>query len=246
MIQINHLLPQKATPLSDTVFNNELPTLQGGRFELGFISAFTSSLALSYTTGKSNDPLAIMGIGAAIGGTAEALGGGKFANGAVTGAFVGLFNHGMHPPQKKVPSQQWLEQKAQAIIEWERNREQGVINNTKPKGQQIFDLNFPGFSNDESYYGWANDPASNKVTIEIEGKQYTANFDFRPSTENPRSNLVTSLTTAGVSGYYGASFVGSYQIILNSHVWGNSVHHVGILYMDKEAYQAISAYIYKQ
>ena len=83
-------------PLSGAVFNKELPTVQGGRFELGFISAFTSSLALSYTTGKSNDPLAIMGIGAAIGGTAEALGGGKFANGAVTGAFVGLFNHGMH------------------------------------------------------------------------------------------------------------------------------------------------------
>ncbi len=82
--------------MSGVVFNKELPTVQGGRFELGFISAFTSSLALSYTTGKSNNPLAIMGIGAAIGGTAEALGGGKFANGAVTGAFVGLFNHGMH------------------------------------------------------------------------------------------------------------------------------------------------------
>ncbi len=88
-------------PLSGAVFNKEVPTVQGGRFELGFISAFTSSLALSYTTGKSNDPLAIMGIGAAIGGTAESLGGGKFANGAITGAFVGLFNHGMHPPQSK-------------------------------------------------------------------------------------------------------------------------------------------------
>jgi ABC-type xylose transport system permease subunit len=40
-----------------------------------------------------------MGIGdkvilsAVIGGTAEALGGGKFANGAVTGAYVMMFNH---------------------------------------------------------------------------------------------------------------------------------------------------------
>jgi len=96
MTQLKPLPPQKATPLSGAVFNKELPTVQGGRFELGFISAFTSSLALSYTTGKSNDPFAIMGIGAAIGGTAESLGGGKFANGAITGAFVALFNHGMH------------------------------------------------------------------------------------------------------------------------------------------------------
>jgi len=97
-----HLPYKKATPMSGAVFNKELPTVQGGRFELGFISAFTSSLALSYTTGKSNDPLAIMGIGAAIGGTAEALGGGKFANGAVTGAFVGLFNDMMHQSSRNV------------------------------------------------------------------------------------------------------------------------------------------------
>ena len=36
-------------------------------------------------------------IAAVIGGTAEALGGGKFANGAVTGAFVMAFNHLMEP-----------------------------------------------------------------------------------------------------------------------------------------------------
>ena len=35
-------------------------------------------------------------VGATLGGTAEALGGGKFANGAITGAFVVLFNHLAH------------------------------------------------------------------------------------------------------------------------------------------------------
>lgn len=39
--------------------------------------------------------------GAAIGGTAEALGGGKFANGAITGAFVGMFNHARHQGQNQ-------------------------------------------------------------------------------------------------------------------------------------------------
>ncbi len=34
-------------------------------------------------------------ISAALGGTAEALGGGKFANGAVTGAYVIIFQHQM-------------------------------------------------------------------------------------------------------------------------------------------------------
>jgi hypothetical protein len=42
--------------------------------------------------GIENDGVKIM-ISAAIGGTAEALGGGKFANGAVTGAYVMMLNH---------------------------------------------------------------------------------------------------------------------------------------------------------
>ena len=37
---------------------------------------------------------------AAIGGTAEALGGGKFANGAITGAYVVLFNHATYTTTK--------------------------------------------------------------------------------------------------------------------------------------------------
>ncbi|MDR0969398.1 MAG: hypothetical protein LBM67_02520 [Lentimicrobiaceae bacterium] len=40
-------------------------------------------------------------LSAVLGGTAEALGGGKFANGAITGAFVMLFNHLQHEGQNK-------------------------------------------------------------------------------------------------------------------------------------------------
>ena len=39
---------------------------------------------------------------AALGGTAESLGGGKFANGAVTGAFVVMFNDMLHENRKAV------------------------------------------------------------------------------------------------------------------------------------------------
>ena len=37
---------------------------------------------------------------AVVGGTASALGGGKFANGAVTGAYTMLFNHIAHPQKR--------------------------------------------------------------------------------------------------------------------------------------------------
>ena len=108
MTELEHIRDQKAIPflvmpLSIAVLNKYLRTTKGGRFELGFISAFTSSPGLSLIDGISNNPIAIMGMGAAIGGTAESLGGGKFANGAITGDFVGLFNDGMHPQQSKDP-----------------------------------------------------------------------------------------------------------------------------------------------
>lgn len=67
---------------------------QGGKFEHGFMSGFVSSLGGSYVNDSKS-----LGYGdkvllaAAIGGTAEKLGGGKFANGAVTGAYVMMFNH---------------------------------------------------------------------------------------------------------------------------------------------------------
>ncbi len=73
----------------------------GGRFELGFLSGFASSLGASYSNKVSNKMGVMVGIAAAVGGTAEVLGGGKFANGAVTGAFVALFNHKNHNLQSK-------------------------------------------------------------------------------------------------------------------------------------------------
>ena len=67
---------------------------QKGKFEHGFLSGFVSSLGGSYSpnvNGVVNTAMA-----ATLGGTAETLGGGKFSNGAVTGAFVYLLNHAAH------------------------------------------------------------------------------------------------------------------------------------------------------
>jgi hypothetical protein len=76
-------------------FNGAMRYAQGGKFEHGFMSGFVSSLGGSYM--QSNDGNMSLGakvtMSAVIGGTAEKLGGGKFANGAVTGAYVMMFNH---------------------------------------------------------------------------------------------------------------------------------------------------------
>ncbi len=67
---------------------------QGMKYSNGLASRSMGSLSGAYSQGAS--PELQMLIAAGVGGTAEALGGGKFANGAITGAFVGLFNHARH------------------------------------------------------------------------------------------------------------------------------------------------------
>ena len=76
---------------------------QGGKFHHGFLSGFISSLGGSYVDKNRGDMTVTekIVISAAIGGTAEALGGGKFANGAVTGAYVYLLNHMSHAMQRE-------------------------------------------------------------------------------------------------------------------------------------------------
>jgi RHS repeat-associated protein len=78
-----------------------LAVAQGGKFGSGFLSAAASSVF-----GPKNDGTARLDgkqrlirvvKAAAVGGTASRIGGGKFANGAVTGAFVQAFNELQHP-----------------------------------------------------------------------------------------------------------------------------------------------------
>jgi RHS repeat-associated protein len=81
--------------LAHGIFNGGMRMAQGGKFEHGFLSGFVSSLGGSYM--QANAPHMSKGaqvaLAAVIGGTAEALGGGKFSNGAVTGAYVMMLNH---------------------------------------------------------------------------------------------------------------------------------------------------------
>lgn len=64
-------------------FNGAMRMAQDEKFEHGFLSGLLSSLGGSYIP-EIND-IVNTAMAAALGGTFEALGGGKFANGAVTG-----------------------------------------------------------------------------------------------------------------------------------------------------------------
>jgi RHS repeat-associated protein len=70
---------------------------QGGRYSEGFWSGFASS-ALGGTIGRAKTLGGQMTLAAIVGGTASKLGGGKFANGAVSGAFVHMYNFTAHLP----------------------------------------------------------------------------------------------------------------------------------------------------
>jgi hypothetical protein len=74
-----------------------LTEVQGGEFRHGFYAGFASSAASGPLHAAMPDSVTGRTVGAAIiGGTASALGGGKFANGAVSAAFTHLFNDEAH------------------------------------------------------------------------------------------------------------------------------------------------------
>lgn len=77
--------------------------IQGGKFEHGFLSGMASSLSAPLSEGQGMAERVALGV--VVGGTVEEIGGGKFANGAVTGAFTVLYNEMMHnltKPQQSI------------------------------------------------------------------------------------------------------------------------------------------------
>ena len=77
---------------------------QGGKFQHGFFSAAFSAGAETYT-GEIKFKAGKVLASSVVGGTASVLGGGKFANGAITGAYVMLSNEMSHQKQNKSNSE---------------------------------------------------------------------------------------------------------------------------------------------
>ena len=74
---------------------------QGGKWSAGFWSGFASSALAPLAQGAGTTE-AKVAISAIVGGTASELGGGKFANGAVTGAFVMMYNELGHESRQEI------------------------------------------------------------------------------------------------------------------------------------------------
>jgi len=76
---------------------------QGSTWHAGFWSGFASSALAPLAQGAGTTE-AKVAMSAIVGGTASELGGGKFANGAVTGAFVMMYNELGHSYKTNVPT----------------------------------------------------------------------------------------------------------------------------------------------
>ena len=184
-------------------------------------------------------------ISAAIGGTAEALGGGKFANGAVTGAYVMALNHMREQIQDKRqrsgPSKEWLENKANEAIEAEKAKIDNWIKGGG--GSTNVDLNYNDYSNSHGAFNLYNDPVTVDITLKIDGKDYPAVFRYNPSLTKA-ANIVTDVHPAGRSGYYGFSpgLKGMNHLWLNNARAGSKQFQIGFKFMKEDAYNAYLRY----
>ena len=77
--------------------------LQGGRFGHGFLSGFATQAAAGRIDGLKHSHHRVLAA-AVLGGTVSAATGGKFANGAITGAFSRAFNDEIHKSEDQAPS----------------------------------------------------------------------------------------------------------------------------------------------
>jgi RHS repeat-associated protein len=91
------------------IVQGAMAELQGGKFIQGFASGAVSGAAgplIGQVNGFEGAYAARVSIAAIVGGTASKLAGGNFANGAVSGAFVQMYNEEMHKPRYD-PRRDW-------------------------------------------------------------------------------------------------------------------------------------------
>ncbi len=151
----------------------------GGRFEHGLLSGFFASFAGSLIGSvNKNAPIELYAIlGAVVGGTAEVLGGGKFANGAVTGAFVGMFNHGLH--------QDKAEEKT-GLLEWgktsEKKKIEVLLNAARENGYTInlddyfYNIRFEPENGLGTSFNYSGIKTKKPVLVNLGGVEYKIYF----------------------------------------------------------------------
>jgi len=168
--------------LAHGAFTGGMRYAQGGKFEHGFMSGFVSSLGGSATNNTTMSVGARVTISAVTGGTAEKLGGGKFANGAVTGAYVMMFNHLMHSGKDNNPQESGNKERLslkdkdlpQKLID-----EMKVINKTGFQGSsvyELFDEESLSFGKNERYKVEVKEFDGSYVTITVVNPKFGPDF----------------------------------------------------------------------
>ena len=103
------LLTEVCRAAAHGVAQGGLAEVSGGEFEAGlyagaFSSAVGSLMQLESLKAYTGNIVTSTAIAAVVGGTASEMGGGKFINGAITGAFINMFNHSAHNRVDRVVS----------------------------------------------------------------------------------------------------------------------------------------------
>jgi hypothetical protein len=126
---------------------------QGGRYSAGFWSGFASS-ALSPLIGSARSFEGKVAMSAIVGGTASALGGGKFANGAVSAAFVMMYNEWAHDRQALVVDRAKRILQTSSISQKIKNRLHYLLSRNKVLYVDSYDKPSAGWK-DGIYRGWS-------------------------------------------------------------------------------------------
>lgn len=166
---------------------------------------------------------------------------GGFANGAITGAYVVLFNHLMEQGDK-IPSRKWMEMKAKEIIEFAKSQHEKGVNGESTYGDYL-DLNFEGYENINYLEKVDNHRLS--ISIKLDGQKYVFDFSYRPST-NPKANRMTSLKYSGTIKGYGVAPGDNgkmFMKIMNVRSPNNTSWEIGHFFMDNNTYNSVINYI---
>jgi RHS repeat-associated protein len=176
-------------------FQGGMSMFQGGKFIHGFAAGAMGSVSGAYTQGSSVDLQLIVAAG--VGGTAAAIGGGKFVNGAITGAYVALFNHLMHPPQTGGTPRKLADDDQENLLKKvnEATRQERVNNmaNNDPWNPEIddsisVDFNIDGLPEGNSLTGYEI-YTTGGVEIKVDNISIQATVIYSPSA-NPINNVV--------------------------------------------------------
>jgi hypothetical protein len=172
----------------------------------GFVSSPGGSAMMKY--GGNMDIGAKVALSAAprllrtgqVGGTAEALGGGKFANGAVTGAYVMMFNHLAHPPQTSATPRTLANNDQEKLLKKvnEATRQERANNmaNNDPWNPEIddsisVDFNIDGLPEGNSLTGYEI-YTTGGVEINVDNISIQATVIYSPSA-NSQNNIVRQI-----------------------------------------------------